>query len=103
MAAHDREGTRSYTIMYKVTGFMITLWITILLFVESIMAKNDTPLKTIYILMWTKDPRPWGKGRIIVDLTRPSGMIVRCFTLYCEGDKDFALYTVPYTLVLEGW
>ena len=50
MAVHYREGTRSYTIMYKVTGFMITFWITILLIVELIMAKYDTALMTIYIM-----------------------------------------------------
>ena len=50
MAVHYREGTRSYTIMYKVTGFMITFWIKIMLIVELIMAKYDTALMTIYIM-----------------------------------------------------
>ena len=35
----------------------------------------------ICIVMYYKDPRPWGKDRIIVDLIHPCGMIVRCYTL----------------------
>ena len=62
-----REGTWSNQIMYKVTGFMITFWITILLTVELIMAKYGTSLRNIYIMndygvvCWIRldDTEPW--------------------------------------------